>query len=420
MALVSDFSSIFLYFSLFLSLFFEIFLLITYFEIRGELIEEEKNLDRPTTYFPTVSIIVPCYNEEKTVKRTIQSLLSLDYPTEKIQIIAVDDGSTDGTAKIIEQNFSHEARVRLISKDNGGKHTALNLALEQIDTELVGCLDADSFVEPQTLKRMLPHFANKETMAVTPSIKIHEPKTVLQHGQSAEYARGIFLRRLLASLGALYVTPGPFTIFRTRVFKELGGYKHAHQTEDMEMALRMHKHGYKIANAYLASVHTVGPAKLKGLLRQRVRWTYGFLNNVLDYREMLLRPKYGNMGMFILPIATITIFLGIIAAANALKGISAQASTYLAKYQAVGIHLGIPHSFSINWFAFNFNGVFWLVSAVTVIAFSIMLLSLKMTNGSARVTRGVVYYVSLFIFIVPIWLTSATYSTIVRKRISWK
>jgi len=266
-----DIQAIILYCSLFVSLFFEVFLLITYIEVRGEIKEEEKRDLRGITVFPSTTIIVPCYNEEKTVAATVKSILNLDYPKDKLSLILVDDGSRDGTLAALRK-FKNHPQVKILAKENGGKHTAVNMALQSVTTDLVGCLDADSFVTPEALRKIIPYFDDLTTMAVTPAIKIHEPLGVLQHIQNVEYSWSIFLRKMLSMLGALYVTPGPFSIFRTRVFRELGDYKKAHMTEDMEMAMRMQKHHYKIVNSHGAHVYTVAPRTLKGLVKQRTRW----------------------------------------------------------------------------------------------------------------------------------------------------
>lgn len=409
-------SSFFLYITLFSSLFFEIFLLITYFEIREELKEEKERLSKEPDYFPTVSIIIPCYNEEKTVAATLDSLLALDYPADRLAFLVIDDGSTDGTSRALEA-YSDNPRIKIFKKENGGKHTALNFALEKIDSELVGCLDADSFVDPSALKRIIPFFTDTETMAVTPSIKIHKPETVLQFVQKVEYSWGIFLRRMLSSMNALYVTPGPFSIFRTRVFRELGGYRHAHHTEDMEMALRMQKNGYKIANSHSAHVYTVGPAKLGSLYKQRVRWAYGFLNNAADYRDMFFNRKYGNIGIFILPMATFSVFSTLYATGNLLGSLASKVGSQITKYQAVGLRFSLPH---FGWFGFNTGMMFWITLATVVLSMAILYLSLKLANGRFKFGKEIVYYLAIYMFIVPLWLAKATYSTIVRKQISWK
>lgn len=415
-------SSAFLYLSLFTSLFFEIFLLITYFEIRDEIKLEKETLGKKLKRFPTVTIIVPCFNEELTVVETVKSLLRLDYPRHKIQFIIVDDGSSDKTALVVQKHFGKHERVQFFSKVNGGKHSALNFALERTDSELVGCLDADSFVDSDALRKIVPYFDNQEITAVTPSIRIFTPKTTLQKVQRVEYIWGIFLRRMLASMNALYVTPGPFSIFRTKVFKEVGGYKHAHHTEDMEMALRLQRHGYKIANSHSAYVYTMGPAKLKALYKQRVRWVYGFLNNAFDYREMYFNKKYGNIGMFIMPIATFSIFSTLYAALNFIWSVINKIPVQIAKYQAVGFNFGVPHlsHFSIDWFTLNTGMVFWISSTTVALTFFILFLALRMTNGKARLSMDVFYYLTLYVFIVPLWLAKATYSTIARKDITWK
>ncbi|MDO8729164.1 MAG: glycosyltransferase [bacterium] len=413
---MAEIQTLILYCSLFVSLFFEVFLLITYLEVREELNLEEQHLGKNITRFPTVTIIVPCFNEENTVDNTIRSLLNLDYPKEKLSIIAVDDGSTDETRYHLARFESHP-QISILSKKNGGKHTALNLALEQVQSDLVGCLDADSFVNPDALKKIVLFFDDVNTMAVTPSIKVFEPQSVLQYVQKIEYSWGIFLRRMLSSLGALYVTPGPFSIFRTRVFRELGGYREAHHTEDLEMALRLQKNHYKIVNAHSAHVYTSAPIKFPALYKQRVRWTYGFLNNAIDYKEMFFNKKYGNIGLFILPIATSSIFSTLYIAGRAVLNNLTSAFNTLVKFQTVGFTWKSP---TFDWFFINTGIVSFLTWSATLLILIILYLSIKLADGKFKFTRGIFYYLIIYIFIVPIWLTKAVYSTIFRKQINWK
>jgi cellulose synthase/poly-beta-1,6-N-acetylglucosamine synthase-like glycosyltransferase len=413
-------TSLFFDISLFVSLFFEVFLLITYFEIRDEIKFEKEHAGKHLTNFPTVTIIVPCYNEEKTVGATIHSLLALDYPADKLSLVVVDDGSTDHTQKALDE-FRSNSRIQIFTKTNGGKHTALNFALEKIESDLVGCLDADSFVDPEALKKIVGFFDNSEIMAVTPSIKIHEPKTVIQHIQKVEYGWGILMRRLFSSLNALYVTPGPFSIFRTRVFREIGGYREAHQTEDMEFALRMHTHHYKIVNSHGAYVYTTAPKQLPELYRQRVRWTYGFLNNAFDYRKMFFNSEYGNISFFVLPIATFSVFSTIFAAGNFVWGLLAKIPEAVARYQAVGYPFSWPHfSLAFDWFSFNTGMVSWVAMMTLVLTLVLLGLSLTMANGKFRPGKDVLYYLVIYIFIVPLWLTKAVYATVARKSVSWR
>jgi cellulose synthase/poly-beta-1,6-N-acetylglucosamine synthase-like glycosyltransferase len=288
-----------------------------------------------------------------------------------------------------------------------------------VRTELVGCLDADSFVAPDALRRIVPFFDDKVIMAVTPSIKVHEPKTVLQRVQRVEYAWGVFLRRMLSSIDALYVTPGPFSIFRVGVFKELGGYRYAHQTEDMEMALRMQKNRFKITNSVGAFVYTVTPPKLRPLYKQRRRWTYGFLKNAMDYKDMYFNKKYGNIGMFILPVGTASIFFTLYAASNFVWAMGARLYKSFTIHQATGWGLGIPH-FSFDWFFLN-TGVVALISALTIgVSIYLLFIGMRMANGRAKMGLDMVYYLSIYIFIVPLWLAGALYNTVLSRNVSWR
>jgi cellulose synthase/poly-beta-1,6-N-acetylglucosamine synthase-like glycosyltransferase len=411
---------IFLYITLFVSLFFEVVLLITYFEIREEIQFEKEHDGTRITSFPSVTIVIPCFNEEKTVAATLRSLLALDYPKERLSLIVIDDGSTDGTQKALDI-FRSNPQIKILRKENGGKHTALNFALLNVTTDLVGCLDADSFVAPDALRRIVPYFEDATVMAVTPSIKIHEPKTVLQYVQKVEYGWGVLLRRILASMNALYVTPGPFSIFRVSVFKELGGYRHAHHTEDMEMAMRMQKNHYKIVNAHSAHVYTVGPDKLKGLYKQRVRWVYGFLNNAIDYRDMFFNKEYGNIGVFVLPIATFSVFSTLFAAGTFIWSLLSKIPEVMARYEAVGLTFTRPHiSFAFDWFTFNTSLTTWVTLITLILTLTLLGISLKLANGKLRPGKDVVYYLAIYIFIVPLWLAKATYATLARKPISWR
>ncbi len=409
----------FLYFSLFSSLFFEVVLLITYFEIREKIRFENDGLGKSPLNFPTVSIIVPCFNEALTVSKTIHSLLHLDYPQDKLSIVVVNDGSTDNTLEVLKE-FNGNPQINIFTKENeGSKFAALNFALERISTDLVGCLDADSFVDSEALRRMIPYFDDAETMAVTPSIKVFEPKSVLQHVQKIEYNWGIFLRHMLAEMNALYVTPGPFSIFRTKIFAEIGGYRHAHHTEDMEMALRLHKNGYKITNSHGAYVYTVTPAQFPALYKQRVRWSYGFLNNAIDYKDMLFNKKYGNIGIFVLPIAIFSMFSTIYAMSNMIWNTFNKLGEVATRVSAVGFGFGVP-SFTFDWFFINTGISSFIASTVLLVTFFLLYLSLKVSEGKARPSKALFYYLTIYMFIVPLWLARSIFNTIFRKKSTWR
>ncbi|MGB4076775.1 MAG: glycosyltransferase family 2 protein, partial [Minisyncoccia bacterium] len=293
---------------IFAAIYFEAFLLVTLLSAPAR-----KARDRAlSTRTPTIAMIVPCYNEEATIAATTESLLALHYPKDRLRIILVNDGSTDGTGAHMDSYLPHP-QVTVIHQKNGGKHSALNAGIALAsDAELVGCLDADSFVDPEALREMIACFDEPKVGASTAAMSIHKPKNILEHTQNAEYILGIALRHILAAVNGLYVTPGPFSLYRRDLVLSLGGFRHGHHAEDMEMALRLQRAGYAIGSAHLARVYTKAPSTVPALVKQRTRWTTGFLRNVMnDYRDMVGNPRFGALGLLVLPLGFAAIIGGI-------------------------------------------------------------------------------------------------------------
>ncbi len=412
------FGSALTYILLFVSLYFEIFLLISFLERRFTQKATEYAPAVPRTY-PSVAIIVPCYNEERGIASTLQSLLALEYPADKLEIIVVDDGSTDRTYEIASQfgNSRHGVpRVRIFHKENGGKHTAMNFGLQYANAELVGCLDADSIVAPGALLQATPVFESQKVAAVTPGIHVKETTNMLQHMQKVEYRLSIFNRFMLASLGSAFITPGPFSIFRASVVRELGGWRYGHSTEDMEMALRMQRAGHLIANAPRASVFTATPRTLSHLFRQRVRWTYGFLRNASDYRSMIGNRSFGNLGMMILPCALISIAAGIFFFARIL---------YFGAFALVRECTFIQVTGGIGSPAFNLfyvdTSMMWLIICIAVALILVLISAGSLIGtGSRKPPIGTPLFILFYSFLVPLWLSTAVVRAIFKTGVQWK
>jgi len=398
----------------FISLYFEIFLLITFLERRSEIHRESPE----PKLLPTATVIVPCFNEGTTVAGTLDSLLALDYPKEKLSIFAIDDGSTDNTWQVM-QAYKDNPQVRLFQKENeGSKYKALNLGLTHTTSEIVGCLDADSYVDPKALKRVVLRFEDPTVMAVTPAIKLHQPKNFIQMIQRAEYSFSVFIRKIFALIGSVYITPGPFSFFRKSVFDTLGPYRHAHHTEDLEIGLRMQTKNYRIDNAHDAYVYTVAPATLRALFKQRVRWTHGFLENALDYREIFFNRRYGNLSMFILPLATLSVFsvlyftgFSLFYAANALAG-------KISEISIVGLNFGWPR-IATDWFFLN-TGTLTLLSIVMVGITLSLLITGKVIAREKPFSRDILYFLVCYGFIAPWWLLKSVYNTAFSRKTTWR
>jgi cellulose synthase/poly-beta-1,6-N-acetylglucosamine synthase-like glycosyltransferase len=410
-------TNIITYILLFLSLNFEVFLLITYFESRRKIKDENLRVQKGLKKYPSVTVIVPCWNEETTVSKTIHSLLNLDYPKDKLKIIIVDDGSTDHTWNAI-QKFQNHAQIEMYKKENGGKYTALNLGLSKTTSELVGCLDSDSFVHKDSLKTIVTYFQDKETMAVAPSIKLWKPKGVLQLLQKVEYGFGIFTRKLFHYMNAVYITPGPLSIFRREVFENLGPYRHAHGTEDIDIALRMQKNHYKIVHAHSAIVYTVAPNKLKPLLKQRVRWSYGFIKNAIDNRDMFFKPQYGNLGMFILPMASISITSVISVSSIAVYHFVQSIIEKYIQFKTIGWNWSFGNH--LEWFYIDTQ----LISILAIVTFigslTIIMSSRKMSEGHMKIGLDLIYYMMLYIFIAPLWIGKALFNAVFSIKTTWR
>jgi cellulose synthase/poly-beta-1,6-N-acetylglucosamine synthase-like glycosyltransferase len=402
------------YFFLFLALFFEVFIVLSFFEKDAR---RRRGIISHAT-FPSVTIIVPCFNEEKTVAATVESLLHLEYPKEKLALVLVNDGSTDKTKEVMNQYANHP-QVKIIHKKNGGKHTALNAGIKESKSTLVGCLDADSFVEPDALMRIVPQFDHEHIGAVTASISVFMPKTILEHMQQAEYLFGAMLRHVLATVNGLHVTPGPFTIFRRSVFQEVGLFRSAHNTEDMEIALRMQKAGWRIQNAPLARVYTKVPLTVRGLIKQRVRWTTGFLRNSIDYREIFGNPRYGVLGLMVLPLAVLSVFSGI----TLFLFFVFQTTTSLWEFAIRARE--VPLSFTLQLPSFDIffiptNTLVFLAPAATLIALALIVGGARISRTKSRIGFQLIWYSMLFSFIAPLWLMRSVIDVLLGVRRSWR
>ncbi|MEI6396751.1 MAG: glycosyltransferase family 2 protein [Candidatus Taylorbacteria bacterium] len=407
---------------LFLSLYFEVFMLVTYVRRRRLLHGRVKHEPQTHPDLPYVTIIVPCYNEEKTLAATIKSLLALDYPKEKLHIMAVDDGSTDGTFKAL-QEFADHSQIEILHKENGGKHTVLNMGIARTKSEFVGCLDADSYVNPDALLRIIKRFNDPEVMAVVPSLHIHMPRTPIQKMQKVEYTLGVFWRSILAELNSLYVTPGPFSIFRKSVFDKVGLYHKAHNTEDMEMAMRIQSNGLKIVCANDAVVHTSSPRSVMKLYKQRVRWTSGFLQNLRDYKKLVFNTKTGHLGALVLPIMILSTASIIFIISGWAYDMWRYFHGLIIRFEALGTRMFEWNGFnwhSWNWFFLHTSPIMFggIVSLVIIIAF--ILVGAKLSKAKWPRITDFLWYGALYSIVAPLWLIRSVYNLITSKQTLWR
>jgi cellulose synthase/poly-beta-1,6-N-acetylglucosamine synthase-like glycosyltransferase len=403
---------------LFVAVFFEVFLLVTFLSEPAR----TRRAQKLSTKTPSVAIIVPCWNEEKTIKGTVDSLLALDYPKDKLTLVLVDDGSTDGTAAVMD-TYIGTPQITVIHKENGGKHTAVNLGIkESPQAEFVGCLDADSFVEPDALREIIGYFDNPKVAAVTAAMSVHQPRKWLERVQNADYIHGITLRHVISSLNGLYVTPGPFSFYRRSTILELGGFQKGHNTEDLEMALRIQRGGYIIENAPRARVYTKTPTTIPSLIKQRTRWTTGFLRNVIyDYSDLIGNPKFGTLGLIMLPLGLLANISGILMFLVIIYQFLKSIIDRLILTQGIPITFSlVPHFHTLDWFYFPLTGVVLLSFVTLTGAVTTMLLGQHMSKTPGNLFLGIVGYVLFYGFIAPFWLIRSLFDVVTGTRRGWR
>ncbi len=402
---------------LFLSVYVQVFFLVTFIENRKKITIRTGEIK--LARYPAVTITVPCWNEEQTVYKTVRSLLNLNYPQDKIKIFLVDDGSTDGTRGIIRK-FARYKNVKVFHKANGGKHTALNLGLEHAATEFVGCLDADSIAHPEALARLMSYFEkDPAVMAVAPSVLAAGAENAVQSAQRPEYYVGAFIKKVLSLLGGMYVVPGPLTVFKKEVFDKLGPYRHAYNTEDLEITYRMQKNKYKIEQCHDAYVYTATPPTLGQLYRQRIRWIYGSINNLIDYRGLLFKKQHGNFSFFTLP----SVVVAILTISYIFGRIIYNLGDYLyAKFLQVKI-TGFYFTSSPNFFDpffIDMQAVFFIGVLSYLFTVFAVVVGKKMVEGRWRFSADMLYFFALFGIFVPIWFAQAIFNTLVSRKPSWR
>ena len=353
-----DFYDIFYLFVLFVSLYFLVFwLLVSLDRIFGE---EQKKLKK-LTKFPLVSIAIPAYNEEKVVEKTMQCVVELDYPSDKLELFVMDDGSKDNTKKIVQEFIkkNKDFNIKLISKSNRGKGAVINDALNRAKGEYFVIFDADSTIQSDALQEMLPHFEDKEVAAVLPVIKVRDPKTMIQKFQWIEYLATFFYKYAMYFLDSVPVTPGPFSVFKKNILIDIGGFDENNLTEDLEMSLRLQKHHHRILQVLNVVSYTSTPDNAIKFYHQRNRWYKGGLVNSLKYRKMMFNRQYGDFGMMEFPsflatgiLIAILFFMGIIKFFK--QGIIWIQNLIKIDFDV----LSLLRDFNFHWFSLSYNMLF--------------------------------------------------------------
>ena len=258
----------------------------------------------PEDRLPLVSVILPVFNEEPVIARTLAALRASDYPN--LEVIAVDDGSTDRTLAIMREHAASWPALTVITQPNGGKSIASNHGIMAARGEIVVTLDGDTLFEPQTVRMFARHFyaqdAKRPVGAVAGHVKVGNRTGLLTMWQSLEYISGICVTRMGEGVaGAISIVPGACAAWRKEALQAAGGYSHDTLAEDADFTMTLQKLGWAVVQENRAVAWTEAPMTVRGLAKQRLRWTYGNLQALWKHAGMLFRPRYGFLGMVALP-----------------------------------------------------------------------------------------------------------------------
>jgi cellulose synthase/poly-beta-1,6-N-acetylglucosamine synthase-like glycosyltransferase/peptidoglycan/xylan/chitin deacetylase (PgdA/CDA1 family) len=256
-----------------------------------------------TSFVPPVSIVVPAYNEAVGIERCVRSLAASVYPSP-FEVIVVDDGSTDGTAD--RARALGLAGVMVIRQANAGKPKALNTGLTAAAHEIVVTVDGDTVFEPDSLLHLVQPFREPDVGAVSGNTKVGNRNRLLGRWQHIEYVMAFNLdRRMYEVLGCMPTVPGAIGAFRRSALVEVGGLSGATLAEDTDVTMAIGRGGWRVVYAEDACAWTEAPSTLRGLWRQRSRWSYGTLQSLWKHRGALLHPREGRIGSRALPYMTL-------------------------------------------------------------------------------------------------------------------
>lgn len=266
--------------------------------------------------YPPLSVLVPAYNEEKVIARTIEGLINTDYPHK--EIIVIDDGSKDGTLKIANR---YKSEVKVLHKENGGKASALNYGLAFANGEIIVIVDADTIIGRNALKQVIKGFeVDDKVAAVAGNVKVRNRMNWITWCQALEYVAGIeIIRRAFDFFGSITIVPGALGAFRKTALEEAGTYHKDTLVEDFDTTIKVLKLGFVIQGSTAATAYTEAPQTLHDFYKQRKRWYRGNVQVLTRHMNTLFNPRFAFLyklafpfmiiSMIILPFAGLSVII---------------------------------------------------------------------------------------------------------------
>jgi len=271
---------------------------------------------------PSVSVLIPAWNEEVGIVKTIESALATHYP--RLQIVVVNDGSTDGTHEQVSRFMANlepathtRARLDYLRVPNGGKARALNRALLRADGEIIITIDADSIMDPDAITNLVKRFSHSRVGAVAGHVVVGNRRRPIEWMQEMEYLYGFFFKRVDSLFNSVYIVGGAAAAYRRKVLEQTGCFDPGVITEDIELSTRILRHGYQTRYAADAVVYTECPSDWRGLCNQRLRWKHGRILTFIKHRQLFFSTSRAHspyLTFLLLPVAVYAEFLLLIEA----------------------------------------------------------------------------------------------------------
>jgi cellulose synthase/poly-beta-1,6-N-acetylglucosamine synthase-like glycosyltransferase/peptidoglycan/xylan/chitin deacetylase (PgdA/CDA1 family)/spore germination protein YaaH len=268
------------------------------------LINRWREYRRPAPGLPEVgalvSVIIPAHNEAKVIATTVERILESDY--KRLEVVVVENGSSDGTSAVVRARFGKNPRVSLITLPDGGKANAINVGLARTQADIIVALDADTQFAHDTISKLVRWFVDPTVGAVAGNTRVGNHVNMITRWQALEYITAQNLeRRALYALGCVTVVPGAVGAWRRVAFSCLGGYPVDTLAEDQDLTIAIQKAGFKVVFDDEAIALTEAPDTWRGLARQRFRWAFGTLQCLWKHHDATGRPRYGALGLVALP-----------------------------------------------------------------------------------------------------------------------
>lgn len=391
-------TGIFLFYII-ITLYFSITILMIWFRNKDNYFED--NLPDHT---PSLTVIIPAYNEEDTIGQTIDAVLACKYPKENLEVIVVSDGSTDGTDEIVKKY----SNVILLTKSNTGKADSVNQAIEKAKGELVVIIDADSFPDPDSLMKMSRHFVDKKIGAVTGTILVRNKKSLLEKCQAFEYVLITWSRRLLDFVDSVFVTPGALSMYRKTAIQHIGGFDKSLLTEDIEIAWNLLRHHYKVKMETLAFGVTNVPQTYKAWWRQRIRWDVGGFQTFWKHKKSLFSTNYAMFGVFVIPFFLLHILVSLSGFAVVVGVVLSKVYNWLlyASY-SLGVGEGAFREINVNLLPniLVLFGIFLAILFIITIIFSLKTLK----RAKIKIDFAFIIYALFYLAVFPILLIISLY-----------